>query len=126
MPNVANAKYEITAPRVVDVNQVHPDAERSNTFYEYSGRHDDGKLPILKATGCMSQVLGCLQEIKRISDEVLTDKINEMYGNGESTKSNERNDDAADDAGEEPEDDESKSKKMRLDEEEGVNSRMEE
>lgn len=112
MPNVADATYSITNPYFVDVNKVHPDAEKSNTFYEYSGRHDDGRLPSLKSSGYMSQVLGCLQEIKRISDDVLTNKINEMYG-GESSKSIKLNGDEVEDA---EDNNESKSKKMRVEE----------
>ncbi len=80
MPGVPDETFSIPSNVSVDVNVVHPDSLASNTFYEYSGRHDDGELPQLKSSGLMTNVLGCLLEIKRISDQILSAKIDQMYG----------------------------------------------
>ncbi len=80
MPGVPDKTFSIPSNVSVDVNVVHPDSLASNTFYEYSGRHDDGELPQLKSSGLMTNVLGCLLEIKRISDQILSATIDQMYG----------------------------------------------
>lgn len=90
LPNEPAVVFDVTDFKPIDVNEVHPDAKQHNTFFEYSGRHDNGELPTLKSTGPIAQVIGALNEMRRISDEFLTEKINAMYGgvskNGQSAE----------------------------------------
>lgn len=96
----------------IDVNDVHPDAKRSNTFYHYSGRHDEGMLPTLHSSGPMIEVLSSVQQIKHISDNFLTERINQLYGYNNSTQNH--TDDVHEEVNNDNDGDGNKVKKMRV------------
>lgn len=76
----------IESPSQLDLNFVSPAAALSNTMFEYSGRHDHGKLPILKSSGPGVDLVAALQEAKRECDKYLTKLINEEFGYDDSEK----------------------------------------
>jgi hypothetical protein len=47
-----------------DPNEISPDAAASNMSFNYSGRHDHGKLPELHSTGPYADLVSALQEAK--------------------------------------------------------------
>ena len=64
-----------------DLNRVHDDAVNSNTSFEYSGRHDHGKLPMLLSSTAVTDVIASLYDAKIKCDRYLTECINIEYGN---------------------------------------------
>lgn len=64
------------------VHVVSETARATNTSYEYSGRHDHGDLPELKAEGATAALVVALKEGKAACDAFLTDCINKEYGCG--------------------------------------------
>ncbi len=112
-PNEEERKETIVEALPIDVNDIHPDARRCNTFYHYSGRHDDGNLPILRNSGPMVDVLSAIQQIKHMSDTYLTERINAQYGYSNNETNNEV--EATENCSNEIE--ESKLKKMRVENE---------
>lgn len=83
---VHSNQIKITNPSQLDLNFVSPESSVSNTTFEYSGRHDHGKLPILKTTGPCAELVSALQEAKRECDKYLTKLINEEFGYDDSEK----------------------------------------
>ncbi len=75
-----NYQYTASVTDVVDVNFVSPSAESSNTIFQYTGRHDHGKTPILRNTGDVAVLLTSLMHAKADCDRHLTACINEKYG----------------------------------------------
>lgn len=67
----------ITQPKAIDLNEIHPSAATSNTSYDYSGRHDQGTLPMLKTEGHLANVIAAILEAKQQSDTILTKLIEE-------------------------------------------------
>lgn len=64
-----------------DPNAIHPVAKITNLSYEFSGRHDTGYLTQLKSTpGHLNDLVLSLQEAKKFTDAILTEKINKFYG----------------------------------------------
>lgn len=114
-PNEEKHSFQVTHTQAIDVNDVHPDAKRCNTFYYYSGRHDDGLLPQLQSSGPMIDVLSALQQVKHISDTFLTERINQAFGYNNHNKDSTQHDADAHEKLEEEED--TKVKKMRIEHE---------
>jgi hypothetical protein len=79
-PNEDQHHFEIIDNGPADINYVSAVAEKSNESYEYSGRHDQGKLPTIRSEGSMSRLVAALQETKKVSDKFLSARINEVYG----------------------------------------------
>lgn len=73
-------QISIDSPLPLDMNQASEESRKSNTSFEYSGRHDHGDLPQLKSTGPHALLVAALQEAKRECDKFLTQKINAEYG----------------------------------------------
>jgi hypothetical protein len=80
LPNEELIIFPIADQGPCDVNFISPVAEKSNESYDYSGRHDQGKLPILKSEGPMANVVRAMQEAKKVSDGFLSERINQVYG----------------------------------------------
>eukprot|EP01038_Epipyxis_sp_PR26KG_P009284 gene9284-12510_t len=85
--------FSIVNPAPIDINKVSQEAEHSRTSYDYSGRHDHGKLPLLKSTGYMSQVISALLETKNECDRYLTECIDAEYGGDKTIKLSTNNQD---------------------------------
>jgi hypothetical protein len=79
-PNEDPHYFEIMDSGPADINYISAVAEKSNESYEYSGRHDQGKLPTIKSEGPISNLVAALQATKKISDKFLSARINEVYG----------------------------------------------
>lgn len=73
-------QIETTKNCSLDVNYVSEIASSNNTVYEYSGRHDHGKLPTLKSSGPMAELISSLMDAKAECDKYLTQCINDEYG----------------------------------------------
>jgi len=55
--------------------------DNTRTSYNYTGRHDHGKLPILQTSNTEAlELLSCLLEAKNNCDDYLTSCINHEYG----------------------------------------------
>ena len=76
----------IAEPEQFKVYEVCPEAQESNTHYNYSGRHDFGTLPPLKSDGPNAQVLYSLQQAKTECDKYLTSCIEEHISVDQKTK----------------------------------------
>lgn len=61
--------------KLLDMNEVCPEALISNTAVGYSGRHDDGNLSQLRSSGPLLEVVSALKEAKQACDAFLTDII---------------------------------------------------
>jgi hypothetical protein len=82
LPNEEPIIFPIENKGPCNINYISPVAANSNESYEYSGRHDQGKLPDMKSTGPMAEVIAAMQEAKRVSDQFLSERINQVYGYG--------------------------------------------
>lgn len=61
--------------KLLDMNEVCPEALTRNTAVGYSGRHDDGNLSQLRSCGPLLEVVSALKEAKQACDAFLTDII---------------------------------------------------
>ena len=61
--------------KLLDMNEVCPEALTSNKAVGYSGRHDDGNLSQLRSSGPLLEVVSALKEAKQACDAFLTDII---------------------------------------------------
>mmetsp|Transcript_73077 Transcript_73077/g.143316 ORF Transcript_73077/g.143316 Transcript_73077/m.143316 type:complete len:129 (-) Transcript_73077:73-459(-) len=73
-------QINVTHPDCSTVNAISAESRASNTSFGYSGRHDHGDLPELKASGPHAILVAALQEAKKECDKYLTQRINAEYG----------------------------------------------
>jgi hypothetical protein len=128
LPNKELIIFPIADQGPCDVNFISPAAEKSNESYDYSGRHDQGKLPILKSEGPMANVVRAMQEAKKVSDGFLSERINQVYGYGNPKQSKmdevdiQEEDADADEKNEEDSVEKTKiKKKMKIEKKEDIN-----
>lgn len=87
-----------TAPtsETINLNYISPEAAATNTVHHYSGRHDHGKLPTLKSSGPMADVISSIIAAKSECDRFLTSCIDKEYANGDAKMETELEEDDAD------------------------------
>ena len=99
--------WSAPAPDSINLNYISPEAAATNTVHHYSGRHDHGKLPVLKTSGPMADVISGVIAAKNECDRFLTTIIDKEYANADAKMDvNEAEEEEADDT-------ENQAKKMK-------------